>query len=57
MKNLTMFHRAEKEKALDAKMATPAEDEANGAGGAFDALDDDEGAGGLMVRRLHPVLA
>lgn len=48
--SLTIVYRAAKEKALEEKLATPAEDESAG-GGAFDALDEDDefGGGGLMV--------
>lgn len=53
--SLTIVYRAAKEQALEAKLATPAEDETAG-GGAFDALDEDDefGGGGLMVSRLRP---
>lgn len=48
---LTIVYRAAKEKELEAKMATPDEDNEAGGGGAFDALDEDDefGGGGLMV--------
>lgn len=41
--------RAAKEKAFEAQEAEAEETVGGSADGAFDALDEDEGAGGLMV--------
>lgn len=46
---MKLTDRAEKEKALEAKLAVDDDEPEVGGGGGFAALEDDEEGGGLMV--------